>query len=187
MHSAFSAWRRLRQLPTVLRDCGAVLLVLGVFVVGAGLPLVTIPGALLPLFPTLIFVAAAFGRNSALLAALLAALAVRQQWFGPTAGEADSTVGLLLMATVLAAALAVSGLLDAWRFRRTEAVQAHAQVDITARRAAERLAAAYRNVQQPEVRLAAAGSGGADARRRPQVSRNHDAVLGPAFRSEGGI
>lgn len=187
MHSAFHGWRRLRQLPAFVRDCGAVFLVLGLFFASAGLPLVTIPGALLPVLPTLLLAAVVFGHNSALLAALLGALAVRQQWFGPTAGQGDSTIGLLLMAALLAAALAVSGLLDAWRRRRTEAVQAHAQVDATARRAAERLAAAYRDLQRAEARLTKAEAELREARVRAPRSRSRDPALASAFRSEGGI
>ncbi len=187
MQATLSLWRRLRRLPTFARDCAAVLLVLSLFVAGAGLPLVTIPGALLPLLPALLLAAAAFGRNSALLAALVAILAARRQWFGPVAGEADSTIGLLLLAASLAAALAVSDLLDAWRRRRAEAVLAHAQVDATARRAAERLAAAHRELQRAEARLARAEHEVREVQQRPPRSRSQDPALDSAFSSEGGI
>lgn len=187
MRLTLSAVRRLRQLPVVLRDACAVLIVLALFVAGTGLPQITIPGALLPLVPALALAAAAFGRNSALLAALLAALAVRQQWFGPTAAQANGTIGLLLMTVLLGVVLAVARLLDAWRQRRTEAVQAHAQVDATARRAAERLAMAHRDLQQAEAQLAQAEAELRAARHRPVRSRSHDLALDAAFRSEGGI
>lgn len=189
MYEALSLWRRLRRLPPVVRDCGAVLLVLGLFMAGAHLPLITIPGALLPLLPALLLAALAFGRNSALLAALLAALAVRQHWFGTVAGEAGSEVALLLMAALLAAALGVSGLLDAWHRRRAEVVVAHEQVDAAARRATQRLALAYHDLRQAEARLAQAER---DVRnlaqqRRTARQRGQDAALDSAFRSEGGI
>ncbi len=185
MHAALLMLRRLRQLPTAARDGFAIVLVLGLFAAGAGLPLVTIPGVLLPLLPALLLAAVAFGRNSAVLAALLAALAVRQQWFGPSAGQADSTAGLVLMAVVLAAAVAVSGLLDAWRRRRAEAVRAHEQVDATARLATERLAMAYRTLWEAKARLAQAEA--EVQAQRPPRSRGKDAILDTAFRSEGGI
>ena len=185
MYTALSLWPRLRRLPTLARDGFAVLLILGLFAAGAGLPMVTIPGALLPLLPALLLVAVAFGRNSAVLAALLAALAVRQQWFGPSAGQEDSTAGLVLMAIVLAGAVAVSGLLDAWRRRRAEAVLAHEQVDATARLATERLAMAHRTLWEAQERLAQAE---AEAQaQRPQRPPGPDAILDSAFRSEGGI
>ena len=64
---------RLRALPALARDFAASLVVLAAFAAAAALPLVTVPAAGLVLLPVLLLTAVAFGRDSALLAALLAA------------------------------------------------------------------------------------------------------------------
>jgi hypothetical protein len=180
---------RLRALPALVRDVGASVLVLAAFAAAAALPLISVPAAAVVLLPVLILTAVAFGRDSALLAALLAALMARLFPFGPEEGSA----GLLAIAGLSGAALAMAALLEELRRRRTEAETAHLRSDTTARRAAERVEAARQQLREAEERLVEAArkalqSAAQDARAAMagRTSRPDPALEG-AFRSEGGI
>lgn len=170
-----------------MRDLSAATVVLVVYAATAALPLVTVPGAALVLLPVLLAAALAFGRDSALLAALLAALAARFYPFGPTGGSVD-----LLAITVLSgAALAVAALLEELRRRRDEAEDAHLRSDATARRAAERVETARQRLREAETRLVQAEREalriGQEARAAAATEKRPDPALDSAFRSEGGI
>ena len=149
----------------------------------AALPLVTVPAAALVLMPLLLFAAVVFGRDSAVLAALLAALMARLWPFGPTEGS----VGLPWIAALCGAALLTAALLEELRRSRAEAETAHLRSDTTARRASERVEAARRQLRDAEARLADAER--KTARQAVAVTRasSPDPALDSAFRSEGGI
>lgn len=175
-----------RALPVLARDFAAAVVVLAVYAATAALPLVTVPAATLVLLPVLLAAALVFGRDSALLAALLTALAARFYLSGPSGGSVD-----LLAITVLSgAALAVAALLEELRRRRGEAEDAYLRSDATARRAAERVEAARQRLRQAEARLAEAERqvirSGPEARAVANVGRP-DPALDSAFKSEGGI
>lgn len=180
---------RLRALPALVRDVGASVLVLAAFAAAAALPLITVPAAAVVLLPVLILTAVAFGRDSALLAALLAALMARLFPFGPEEGSA----GLLAIAGLSGAALAMAALLEELRRRRMEAETAHLRSDTTARRAAERVEAARQQLREAEERLVEAErkalqSAAQDARAAMAGrTSSPDPALEGAFRSEGGI
>ncbi len=179
---ALDLGERLRAASALARDVGAAALVLSAFAAAATLPLVTVPTAALVLLPVLLLAAVVFGRDSALLAALLAALAARHSLFGPVEGS----TGLLAVAALSGAASAVAALVEQVRRGRAEAETAHLRSDATARHAAERVEAALRQVREAEARLAEAERkfrGAAAAAR----ANGRDAALESAFRSEGGI
>jgi hypothetical protein len=178
---------RLRAASALARDAGAVALVLSAFAAAAALPLITVPTAALVLLPVLLLAAVVFGRDSALLAALLAALAARLFPSGPANGSA----GLLTIAALSGAALAVAALLEELRRWRGEAETAHLRSDATARRAAERVEGARQQLREAEARLVEAER---QVRRAEQDLRataartgRLDPSLESAFRSEGGI
>lgn len=177
----------LRELPALVRDLGASTLVLCAFLAAAVLPLVTVPAAALVLLPTLLLAAVAFGRDSALLAALLAALMAQVLPFGATEGA----VGLLPIAVLSGAALATAALLDELRRSRAEAETAHLRSDTTARRAAERVEAARRDLREAEARLVeaerTARQAGQELRAAVARAGSPDPALDGAFRSEGGV
>jgi hypothetical protein len=176
----------LRDLPALARDLGASAVVLLSFAGAAVLPLVTVPAAALVLLPVLLLTAVAFGRDSALLAALLAALMARFSMFGVAEG---ASVGLLPIAVLSGAALAVAALWEELRRSRAEAETAHLRSDATARRAAERVEAARRKLSEAEARLAVAERNARQAAASAAVARtgNPDPTLDSAFRSEGGV
>jgi hypothetical protein len=175
----------LRTLPALARDFGASVVVLAAFAIAAvALPQVTVPAAALVLMPILLFAAMVFGRDSAVLAALVAALMARISPLGP----AEGSVGLLVIAALCGAALVMAALLEELRRRRAEAETAHLRSDMTARCAAERVEAARRELRGAEARLAdverrAARQAAAAAAR----DGGPDPALDCAFRSEGGI
>jgi hypothetical protein len=185
---------RLRALPALARDFGASLVVLAAFAAAAALPMIPVPAAvlvLLPaLLPALLLSAVAFGRDSALLAALLAALMARWHPFG----FAEDSAGLLAIAVLSGAALAVAALLEELRRSRAEAETAYLRSDATARRAALRVEAARRTLREAEARLA-----DAEREARQAVARDlrapspaaragvREPDLDTAFRSEGGV
>ncbi len=185
--------RRLRALPALARDLGASVVVLAIFAAAAALPLITVPAAGLVLLPVLLLTAVVFGRDSALLAALLAVLMARLHPFGP----AEEWGGLLAIAALSGAALAVAALLDELRRSRGEAEAAHLRLDSTARRAAERVEAARRDLREAEARLAEAERKARQAvaqelRAAPPAAMapragGPDPGLESAFRSEGGV
>lgn len=189
---ALGQGERLRAIPPLARDLGAVVLVLAAFAAAAALPLVTVPAAALVLLPALLLTAMAFGRDSALLAALLAALAARLFPLGPAAG---GSVGLLTIVVLAGAAMAVAALLEELHRSRTEAETAHLRSDATARRAAERVEAARQQLRDAEARLVEAErqvrQAGQDLRAASAAAaartRTPDPALESAFRSEGGI
>jgi hypothetical protein len=184
LHSALGHSDRLRALPALARDLCASALVLTAFAAAvAALPLVTVPAAALVLMPLLLFAAVVFGRDSAVLAALLAALMARLWPFGPTEGS----VGLPWIAALCGAALLTAALLEELRRSRAEAETAHLRSDTTARRASERVEAARRQLRDAEARLADAER--KTARQAVAVTRasSPDPALDSAFRSEGGI
>lgn len=193
--SAMASVGRLRTLPPLARDLGASLAVLAAFGAAAALPPITVPAAALVVVPVLLFTAFAFKRDSALLAALLAALVARLQPFGP--GEGSGSVGLLTVAVLSGAALAVASLLEELRRSRAEAATAYLRSDATARRAAERVEAARRELREAKARLAeadrnarqAAAAVQAPPRATPAAVRTSgpDPALESAFRSEGGV
>jgi hypothetical protein len=179
---------RLRALPALARDAGASLVVLAAFGAAASLPFVAVPAAALVLLPVLLFTAVLFGRDSALLAALLAALMAR---FGAAEGAA---VGLLPIAVLSAAALAMAALVEELRRSRAEAEMAHFRVETIARRAAERMEAARRLAREADERLVeaerrafGAATCGAVASPSPPHANAPDPAMESAFRSEGGI
>ena len=179
---------RSRALPALARDFGASLVVLAAFVAAAALPLVTVPAAGLVLLPVLLLTAIAFGRDSALLAALVAALVARLHPFG----FAEGSAGLLTIAVLSGAALAVAALVEELRRSRAEAETAHLRSDTTARRAAERVEAARRELREAKALLAEAERQARHAAPRdlrapaPRVG-SRDPALDGAFRSEGGV
>lgn len=182
--------RRLRTLPVLVRDFGASVVVLTAFAVSSALPVITVPAGGLVLLPVLLLAAVAFGRDSALLAALLAALMARLHPFG---FAERSTAGLLSIAVLSGAALAVAALVEELRRSRTEAETAHLRSDATARRAAERVEAARREVRHAQARLAEAEreahrhAAVRDPRAPPPLMNGRDPALDSAFRSEGGV
>jgi len=180
---------RLRALPALVRDLGAVAVVLAAFAAAAMLPLITVPAAALVLLPVLLLTAVAFGRDSALLAALLAALMARWHPFGP----AEERVGLLTIAALSGAALAVAALVEELRRSRAEAETAYLRSDVTARRAAERVEAARQQLRDTEARLVEAelkARQAATQEPRPAAvtrASSPDPAFESAFRSEGGV
>ena len=181
---------RLRALPALARDVGASGVVLAAFAAAAALPLITVPAAALVLLPVLLLTAVVFGRDSAFLASLLAALMARLWPSGPEGGS----VGLLFMAVLSGAALAVAALVEELRRSRVEAETAHLRSDTTARRAAERVEAARRQLREAEARLAEAErkalqAAAQDRRMAAAAARasSPDPALESAFRSEGGV
>ncbi len=181
---------RLRSLPAFARDLGASAVVLAAFAAAAALPLVKVPAAALVLLPVLLFTAVAFGRDSALLAALLAALMARLHPFGP----AEGWVGLLAIAALSGAALVAAALVEELRRSRAEAETAYLRSDATARRAAERVEVARRQLREAEARSAEAErtarqAAGRDSRVAVLAARasNSDPAVDSAFRSEGGV
>lgn len=184
---------RVRALPALARDFGAVALVLGVFAAAEALPLITVPAAALVLLPVLLLAAVVFGRDSAVLAALLAALATRV--FPPGDVESASSSALLSIAALSAVALAVAALLEELHRSRAEAESAYLHSDATARRAAERVEEARRQLREAEERLAEAGRLARQAGQEQRAAAgalaprkgHRDPVLDGAFRSEGGI
>ncbi|MBD0274002.1 MAG: hypothetical protein ICV73_19000 [Acetobacteraceae bacterium] len=187
VRQALGRSERLRALPALVRDLGAAALVLAIFAAAAALPLVTVPAAALVLLPTLLFTAVLFGRDSALLAALLAALAARLL----PPDEASGSVGLLTIAVLSGLALAAAALLEEIRRSRTEAETAHLRSDATARRAAERVEMARQQLRAAETRLIEAERelrhARQDLRWAAMRSERGDPSLEGAFRSEGGI
>ena len=170
----------MRAVPALVRDLGASALVLAAFAAAmSALPLVTVPAAALVLMPVLLLAAIVFGRDSAVLR--------RCSWpdYPPSARQRAS-VGLPWIAALCGAALVVAALLEELRRRRAEAESAHLRSDTTARRAAERVEAARRQLREAEARLADAERKAALA---PVVARasSPDPALDSAFRSEGGI
>jgi len=174
---------RPRELPALVRDLGASVVVLLALAAAAALPLVTVPAAALVLLPVLLLTAVAFGRDSALLAALLAALAAR---FSPLDLGEGSSAGLLRIVVLVGAALAVAALWEELRRSQAEAESAHLRSDVTARRAAERVEAARWRLSKAEARLAEAERA---HRRATAAARtgSPDPALESAFRSEGGV
>lgn len=184
---ALERGERLRALPALARDLGAAALVLAVFASVAALPLVTVPAAALVLLPALLLTAVVFGRDSALLAALLAALAARS--LPPE--ETSGSIGLLAIAALSGLALMVAALLEEMRRSRAEAETAHLRSDATARRSAERVEAARQQLRAAETRLVEAERELRQARQdlRAAAARagRGDPALEGAFRSEGGV
>ncbi len=179
---------RLRLLPALARDLCASVFVLATFAAAATLPSLTIPAAALVLVPVLLLAALVFGRDSALLAALLAALMARIPFAGPTAGSG----GLLAIVALSAVALAVAALVEELQRSRAEAEAANLCSDATARRAAERVEAARRQLRMAEDRLAEAERKARQAGRGPRSAAaartgGPDPALESAFRSEGGV
>ncbi|MBD0271571.1 MAG: hypothetical protein ICV73_06535 [Acetobacteraceae bacterium] len=180
---------RLRALPALARDLGASAVVLAAFTAAAALPPLTVSAAGVVLLPVLMLTAVAFGRDSALLAALLAALVAR--WH--PLGIAEGSTGLLTIAVLSGAALAVAALVEEVRRSRTEAATAYLRSDATARRAALRVEAARRALRKAEARLAEAErkarQAAAQDPRGPAAARasSPDPALDCAFRSEGGV
>ena len=179
---------RLRLLPALARDFGASVFVLAAFAAAATLPSLTVPAAALVLVPVLLLAALAFGRDSALLAALLAALMARIPLSGPTAGSG----GLLTIVVLFAVALAVAALIEELHRSRAEAEAANLCSDATARRAAERVEAARRQLRMAEDLLAEAERKVRQAGRGPRSAAaartsGPDPALESAFRSEGGV
>ncbi|MBD0276114.1 MAG: hypothetical protein ICV73_29840 [Acetobacteraceae bacterium] len=182
--------RRLRALPALARDLGASLVVLSVCAGAAAMPSITVPAAGLALLPALLLTAVAFGRDSALLAALLAALMAR--WH--PLGFAEGSTGLPAIAVLSGAALAVAALVEELRRSRAEAETAYLRSDATARHAALRVEAARRELRQAKAQLAEA-----ERNARQAVARDlrapsamprtgaRDPDLESAFRSEGGV
>ena len=180
----------MRALPALARDFGASLVVLAAFAAAAALPMIPVPAAVLVLLPALLLSAVAFGRDSALLAALLAALMAQWHPFG----FAEDSAGLLAIAVLSGAALAVAALLEELRRSRAEAETAYLRSDATARRAALRVEAARRALREAEARLA-----DAEREARQAVARDlrapspaaragvREPDLDTAFRSEGGV
>jgi hypothetical protein len=186
---AFRRSDRLRALPALARDFCASALVLAAFAAAeAALPLVTVPAAALILMPLLMFAAIVFGRDSAVLAALLAMLMARLWPFGPAEG---GSVGLLWIAVPCCAAFLMAALVEELRRSRAEAKTAHLRSDTTARYAAERVETARRQLREAEARLADAQRQAA-ARQAAAVAAvarasSPDPAFDSAFRSEGGI
>ncbi len=180
---------RLRALPALVRDLGASSVVLAAFTAAAALPLITVPAAGLVLLPVLLLTAVVFGRDSALLAALLAALMARWHPFGPAEGWGSP----LAIAALSGAALALAAVAEELRRSRAEAETAYLRSDATARRAAERVEAARRQLREAEARLAdaerKARQAAAQGPRGPAGARasSRDPALDSAFRSEGGV
>lgn len=174
---------RLRRLPALARDLSAVLAVLAAFAAAAALPTVDVPAAALVLVPTLLVAALAFGRDSALLAALFAALAARHLPYGPE----DGPVGLLPILVLSAMALVLAAFLEELRRSRTEAESAHLRSDTTARRAAERVEMARRQLRDAEARLYEGERKARSAAAVPPRTSSRDPSLETAFSSEGGI
>lgn len=180
---------RLRALPALVRDVGASVAVLAAFIAASVLPLITVPAAGLVLLPTLLLTAIAFGRDSALLAALLAALVARWHPFG----FAEGSAGLLTIAVLSGAALALAALVEELRRSRAEAETAHLRSDTTARRAAERVEAARRELREAQTQLAEAErearrhAAARDPRAPATRINGRDPALDSAFRSEGGV
>ncbi|GAA0570343.1 hypothetical protein GCM10009416_06100 [Craurococcus roseus] len=184
---ALEQGERLRALPALARDLGAAALVLAVFASVAALPLVTVPAAALVLLPALLLTAVVFGRDSALLAALLAALAARSL----PPGETSVSIGLLAIAALSGLALMVAALLEEVRRSRAEAETAHLRSDVTARHSAERVEAARQQLRAAETRLVEAERELSQARQdlRTAAARpgHGEPALEGAFRSEGGV
>ena len=181
---------RLRALPAVVRDAGAAVLVLAAFASAAALPLfVTVPVAALVLLPALLLTAVVFGRDSALLAALLAALVAGRL----PSGAAGGSTGLLAIAALSGMALLAAALIEELRRSRSEAETAHLRSDATARRAAERVEAARQQLREAEARLVEAERQARQAKHDLRASTaavrasRGDPALESAFRSEGGI
>jgi hypothetical protein len=178
---------RLRALPALARDFGASVVVLAAFAAAAALPVIKVPAVALVLLPVLFLSAVAFGRDSVLLAALLAALMARL----PPFGSAETSVGLLTIAVLSGAALAVAALLEELLRSVAEAETAHLRSDSTARRAAERVEAARRQLREAEARLAEverkAQKAGQEQRAPAARAVNQDPGLESALRSEGGV
>ena len=189
IHSALEQGNRLRALPALARDFGASAVVLAAFAAAAALPPVTVPAAVLVLLPVLLLAAVAFGRDSALLAALLAALMARLSPFG----AAQGSKGLLAIAALSGAALVVAALVEELRRSQAEAETAYLRSDATARNAAERVEAARRQLREAEARLAEAErmarQQAVAQERRATAARTSrsDPALERAFRSEGGV
>lgn len=186
---AFGQSNRLRALPPFARDLGASVVVLAASTAAAALPLVSVPAAGLVLLPALLLTAVVFGRDSALLAALLAALMARLFPFGAAEGP---TISLLPIAVLSGAALVIAALLEELGRRRTEAENAHLRSDATARRAADLVEAARRQLREAEQRLVEAKrkarhSAADEARTAAHRMSGADLALESAFRSEGGI
>lgn len=175
-------------MPALVRDAGASVVVLAAFGAAVALPVVSVPAAALVLLPILLLTAVFFGRDSALLAALLAALMARL--FPPEAGQ--GSVGLLAIAALSGAALAMAAILEELRRSRAEAETAHRRSDATARGAAERVEAARRQLREAEARLAeverkAAGRAPGRDAFAPKRTGGPDPSMEGAFRSEGGV
>ena len=188
IHSALEHGSRLRALPALARDFGASAVVLAAFAAAAALPPVTVPAAALVLLPVLLLAAVAFGRDSALFAALLAALMARLSPFG----AAQGSKGLLAIAALSGAGLAVAALVEELRRSQAEAETAYLRSDATARGAAERVEAARRQLREAEARLAeaerVARRAAAQELRAPAArTGSPDPALEGAFRSEGGV
>jgi hypothetical protein len=188
IHSALEHGSRLRALPALARDFGASAVVLAAFAAAAALPPVTVPAAALVLLPVLLLAAVAFGRDSALFAALLAALMAKLSPFG----AAQGSKGLLAIAALSGAALAVAALVEELRRSQAEAETAYLRSDATARSAAERVEAARRQLREAEARLAeaerVARQAAAQEPRAPAArTGSPDPALEGAFRSEGGV
>jgi len=128
-----------------------------------------------------------FGRDSAVLAALLAMPMARLWPFGP----AEGSVSLLWIAVPCCAAFLTAALVEELRRRRAEAETAHLRSDTTARYAAERVEAARRQLREAEARLAdaerKAARQAAAATAAATRASTPDPALDSAFRSEGGI
>ncbi len=188
IHSALEHGSRLRALPALARDFGASAVVLAAFAAAAALPPVTVPAAALVLLPVLLLAAVAFGRDSALFAALLAALMAKLSPFG----AAQGSKGLLAIAALSGAALAVAALVEELRRSQAEAETAYLRSDATACSAAERVEAARRQLREAEARLAeaerVARQAAAQEPRAPAARPGSpDPALEGAFRSEGGV
>lgn len=180
---ALERGKRLRALPALVRDLGASAVVLAAFTAATALPLIMVPAAVLVLLPVLLLAAIAFGRDSALLAALLAALAARLHPLGPAEGWS----GLLAVAVLSAAALALVALVEELYRSRAEAETAYLRSDAIARRAAERVEAARRELRDAEARLAEAERNARRTAARGPSASGRDPALDSAFRSEGGV
>lgn len=180
---------RLRALPALVRDVGASVVVLAAIAAASALPPITVPAAGLVLLPILLLTAIAFGRDSALLAALLAALMARSHPFG----FAEGSAGLVTIAVLSGAALALAALVEELRRSRADAETAHLRSDTTARRAAERVEAARRELREAQTRLAEAErearrhAATRDPRAPAPRTGGRDTALDSAFRSEGGV
>ena len=175
---------RLRELPALVRDLSASVVVLLALSAAVALPLIVVPTAAFVLLPVLLLTAVVFGRDSALLAALLAALMARLSPFSLAEGP---SVGLVQIAVLAGAALAVAALWEELRRSRAEAETAHLRSDVTARRAAERVEAARRQLSEAEARLAEAERASRRTAAIATRTSSPDPALESAFRSEGGV